>query len=185
MKLLILALLGSGAQGHGYTTISRNCKCAEGSNYDCGSIRYEPQRLEATNGIPGLGPPDGQFASAGHEVFAELNAQDPYRWLKTNVQAGPFDISWHFTVNHASAGWQYFLTKQDWDQSAPLSRSSFDLEPFCTVDGDGSKPPFDLTHNCNLPARTGYQVILAVWTIADTAACFMNMNDVFLAKQPP
>lgn len=180
MKFLLLVLLtsGSGADAHGYTTISRNYKCKEGSNYDCGSIIYEPQSLEAAKGFPDFGPPDGQLASAGHLSFDQLNAQDPYRWIKTNVQTGPFAISWRFTANHASTGWQYFLTKQNWNPSAPISRSSFDLQPFCTVDGGGKKPSFEITHNCNLPLRTGYQVILAVWTVADTAAAFYNMNDV-------
>jgi predicted carbohydrate-binding protein with CBM5 and CBM33 domain len=178
MQILLLGLLVSGADAHGYTTISRNYKCTEGSNYDCGSIRYEPQSLEAPKGFPDFGPPDEHLASAGHAAFDELDVQDPYRWMKTNVQTGPFAISWHFTANHVSTGWQYFLTKQDWNPSAPISRSSFDLEPFCTVDGGGNKPPFDITHTCNLPARTGYQVILAVWTVGDTAAAFYNMNDV-------
>jgi predicted carbohydrate-binding protein with CBM5 and CBM33 domain len=178
IKLLLVGLLVSGADAHGCTTISRNKKCEEGSNNDCGDIKYEPQSLEARKAFPDNGPPDGQLASAGVERFAELNAQDPNRWVKTNVQAGPFAISWNIYANHRSTGWQYFLTKQDWNPSAALSRSSFDLLPFCEVSGYGNKPPDVITHNCDLPVRTGYQVILAVWTIADTVNAFYNMNDV-------
>jgi predicted carbohydrate-binding protein with CBM5 and CBM33 domain len=101
MKLLLLV---SGANAHGYTTISRGKKCEEGSNDKCGRIKYEPQSLEARKGFPADGPPDGQLVSAGIERFVELNAQDPNRWVKTNVQAGPFAISWHFTANHESTG---------------------------------------------------------------------------------
>mmetsp|Transcript_24074 Transcript_24074/g.52104 ORF Transcript_24074/g.52104 Transcript_24074/m.52104 type:complete len:152 (-) Transcript_24074:100-555(-) len=137
--LILLAAMMRPVLGHGYTLISRNYKCAQGSNYECGSIRYEPQSLEAPKGFPELGPADGQIASAGHASFSELDAQDPYRWVKTDVTAGDFAISWHFTANHATTGWEYFLTKQDWDSSTALSRSSFDLEPFCTIQGDGSR----------------------------------------------
>lgn len=184
--LLILGFLIGNTNGHGYTTISRNFKCKVGLNDGCGDIQYEPQSLEALKGFPNSGPPDGKLASAGickpNQCFDELDVQGPDRWHKTNVQAGPFTISWHLTANHRSTSWKYFLTKQNWNPSAPLSRSSFDLEPFCTVSGGGSQPPFDFTHSCNLPVRTGYQVILAVWTIDDTVNAFYNMNDVIFGS---
>ena len=170
---------------HGYTTISRNFKCKLGANYQCGNIVYEPQSLEAPKDFPGAGPDDGQIASAGIGAFSQLDVQEQYRWVKTPVQAGSFDISWIFTANHRTTSWEYYLTKQDWDPNAPLTRASFDLTPFCTVSGGGAQPPFEVTHNCNLPSRTGYQVILAVWTIADTANAFYNMNDVDFTGASP
>jgi predicted carbohydrate-binding protein with CBM5 and CBM33 domain len=181
MKLLLLGLLVSGAHAHGYTKISRNYKCkASGMSEDeCGLIIYEPQSLEGPLGFPNSGPPDGQLASAGLPRFNKLNEQSPNRWPKTNVQAGPYAISWHHGVNHATRDWQYFLTKQYWNPSVPLSRSSFDNQPFYTAPGFGKMSKDDVTHNFNLPARTGYQVILAVWTRSDgSGGAFYNMNDV-------
>jgi chitin-binding protein len=115
---------------------------------------------------------------AGNARFNKLNEQSLNCWPKTNVQAVPFAISWHHEANHATTNWQYFLTKQDWNPNAPLSRSLFDDQPFYTAPGFGNLLPDEVTHNFNLSARTGYQVILAVWTISDTGNTFYNMNNV-------
>lgn len=175
------------AEAHGYTTISRNFKCVNGSNFACGSIIYEPQSLEAPKGFPGAGPADGKIASAGVGRFSQLDEQTLFRWLKTDVQEGPLDFTWKFAANHRTTGYEYFITKVGWNLDAPLTRAQFDLTPFCTVNGGGTRPPITgVTHNCNLPARDGYHVILAVWTIDDTAAAFYNVNDVqFGGVNPP
>lgn len=39
-------------------------------------------------------------------------------------------------------------------------------------------PAIEVTHSCNVPERTGYQVIYAVWEIADTANSFYQAIDV-------
>lgn len=173
--------------GHGYTTISRNLLCTNGDNDSCGSIIYEPQSLEAPKGFPGAGPVDGKLASAGIPLFSALDEQTPYRWAKTNVQQGPFDVTWLFTANHRTTGYEYYITKPDWDPNAPLTRSQLNLTPFCTVNGGGVQPPMTgVTHTCNLPARSGYHVILAVWIIHDTSNAFYNAMDVeYGGPNPP
>ncbi len=40
------------------------------------------------------------------------------------------------------------------------------------------KPPRNMLHTCDVPAREGYHVILAVWDVGDTAAAFYNAIDV-------
>jgi chitin-binding protein len=44
-----------------------------------------------------------------------------------------------------------------------------------------------VTHQCTLPARTGYQVILGVWEVGDTANSFYNLIDARFkdGTQPP
>ena len=174
---------------HGYTTVSRNFLCVDGRNFQCGSIVYEPQSLEAPKGFPGAGPSDGQIASAGIGRFNGLDEQSRDRWLKTNVQAGTgLDFTWKFTANHRTTGFEYFITKDNWNPDMPLSRAQFDLNPFCAVPFGGAKPKFDgETHSCTLPStKEGYHVILAIWVIDDTAAAFYNMNDVnFGGTNPP
>jgi len=52
--------------------------------------------------------------------------------------------------------------------------------PFCTIKKDGAKPgeaPSEV-HTCDLPAREGYQGILAVWSVHDTTNAFYNVIDV-------
>ncbi|MCV6020601.1 lytic polysaccharide monooxygenase, partial [Escherichia coli] len=45
-------------------------------------------------------------------------------------------------------------------------------------DGNMVQPPKQMSHQCNVPEREGYHVILAVWDVGDTAASFYNVIDV-------
>lgn len=171
------------AWSHGYIIKpeSRNLLCKQGGNSACGAIQWEPQSLEATSGFPAQGPADGVIAGAGLVQFGELNEQTSSRWSKRAMKAGANSFTWQFTANHASRNWRYYITKSGWNPNAKLSRSSFDLTPFCTVSGNNAQPPMQVTHNCNVPQRTGYQVILGVWEVADTPNSFYNMVDAMFA----
>jgi len=197
MNHLLFLLLASfkfhGVHSHGYVTLSRAKKCVDGVNQNCGLIIYEPQSLEGPQGFPSSGPPNGRIASADGEapsqtqgLFLELYEQSSGRWAKTNVQAGSIDLSWVFTANHVTRDWRYYLTKEGWNPNLPLSRSSFDLNPFCTVAGNMVKPPFTLSHTCDLPSRnSGYHIILAVWDVVDTPMAFYNVIDVQFGGNTP
>jgi len=175
------ALLASASVwSHGYITQpeSRNLLCKQGGNSACGAIQWEPQSLEAPSGFPASGPADGVIAGAALAQFNELNEQTSSRWAKRAMKAGANSFSWQFTANHATRNWRYYITRQDWNPNQKLTRASFDLTPFCVVDGGNRQPPATVTHNCTVPARSGYQVILGVWEIADTPNSFYNMVDV-------
>ncbi|EES74785.1 chitin binding domain protein [Paenibacillus sp. oral taxon 786 str. D14] len=185
-SLLVMVIAGIGmillseqASAHGWVDgpASRAILCKNGQNTDCGAIVYEPQSLEAPKGFPNSGPADGKIASA-NGAFPKLDEQSANRWTKVNISAGTNTFTWKFTAPHATANWKYYMTKPGWDPNAPLTRNSFDLTPFCTVYYGGVQPPFTYSHTCNVPARTGYHVILAVWEIADTANAFYNVIDV-------
>ena len=168
---------------HGYVTnpTSRNYACKLGDNTDCGPIIWEPQSLEAPKGFPQSGPADGQIASAGLAQFSALNAQSANRWSKQSMRPGQNTFSWNFTANHSTSNWRYYITRQGWNVNTPLSRQSFDLQPFCRVAGNQQQPPKQVNHSCNVPDRSGYQVILAVWDIGDTVNAFYNVIDVNIA----
>lgn len=172
-------LLSEKASAHGYVDSpgSRAILCKNGQNTDCGAIIYEPQSLEAPKGFPTAGPADGKIASAGG-IFPKLDEQSATRWSKVNISSGPNTFTWKLTAPHATSSWKYYITKPGWNPNAPLSRNSFDLTPFCSVDYGGVRPPYTYTDTCNVPERTGYHVILAVWEIADTANAFYNVIDV-------
>lgn len=176
--LSIVSFLSSTADAHTYVTISRGQKCKAGQNSNCGLIIYEPQSLEAPKGFPGAGPPDGKIASANVPRFIELDQQSATRWHKTNVQQGSYSFTWQYTATHRSTGYQYFMTKANWNPNSPLTRSQFESAPFCNINAEGAMPPMTVTHSCNLPSRSGYHVILAVWTVDDTAMAFYNVIDV-------
>lgn len=181
LLLLFLALsaFSQKASAHGYvdSPASRAIQCKSGVNKDCGQIVYEPQSLEAPKGFPAAGPADGKIASAAG-AFPKLDEQSSTRWSKVSITPGTKTITWKFTANHATSKFHYYITKPDWDPNKPLTRDQLDLTPFCTLEYEGNKPPAALSHDCEVPVRTGYHIILAVWDVADTANAFYNVIDV-------
>lgn len=165
------------AFAHGNVVTSRAQLCADGVNKNCGLIIYEPYSLEALKGFPAGGPADGKIASA-NGAFAPLDEQSSTRWTKVSMSPGPVTFNWKIKVPHATSSWKYYITKQNWNPNAPLTRDSFDLTPFCNVSYNGKLPGNTYSDTCNVPSRTGYQVILAVWEISDTLNAFYNVIDV-------
>lgn len=164
---------------HGYveSPASRGYLCKLGTNTDCGAVVYEPHSLETAKGFPAAGLVDGKFGSA-NGIFPKLDEQSSTRWSKVNVTSGQSTFTWKFTANHATTDFRYFMTKSTWNPNSPLTRDQFALVPFCTHDMDGAQPPMTLSHSCNIPQRTGYHVILAVWDVDNTANAFYNTIDV-------
>ena len=177
------ATLSTVAFGHGYVSSpeGRSFACKTGLNNGCGAVQYEPQSVEGPDGNPRFpigGPSDGTIAAAGSPAWSELNSQSPSRWYKHDFASGPQTIEWRFTANHTTRDWRYFITKPDWNPAELLNRDQFDLTPFCEVDGGMVRPPMTVSHDCVVPEREGYHVILAVWDVGDTSASFYNMIDV-------
>ncbi|GKU79970.1 lytic polysaccharide monooxygenase [Paenibacillus sp. L3-i20] len=191
MGILLVAavactLFAQQISAHGYVEgpASRAALCKSGQNTNCGPIIYEPQSLEAAKGFPNAGPADGQIASA-NGAFPTLDEQSATRWSKVNITAGQRTFTWKLTAAHATASWKYYITKTNWNSNAALTRNSFDLTPFCSVNYGGAQPPFSYSNSCNVPARTGYHVILAVWEVADTPNAFYNVIDVNFSGSNP
>ncbi|MEV0803857.1 lytic polysaccharide monooxygenase [Kribbella sp. NPDC050281] len=169
------------AYGHGYTTtpISRAKLCANGTVQNCGAIQWEPQSTEGPKGFPASGPADGLLCSAGLAQFHELDDQRGGAWPATQLTSGAnYTFNWHLTAPHSTTDFKYYITKQGWDQNAPLTRAALDLNPFLTVPMNGGRPANDVSHPGTLPNRSGRHMILAVWTINDTANAFYQCSDV-------
>ncbi|MFB7994229.1 lytic polysaccharide monooxygenase [Streptomyces sp. NPDC056002] len=177
-------LSSGGASSHGYTDlpVSRQKLCADGTVTGCGNIQWEPQSVEGPKGFPAAGPADGTICSANHGEFAALDgakAPDGTAWPTTKVTAGASQtFRWQFTARHSTTDFRYYITKNGWDDSKPLTRADLDTAPFLTVPFSG-QPPATLSHTGTLPSgKSGHHVILAVWTIADTANAFYACSDV-------
>ncbi|MFI1482745.1 lytic polysaccharide monooxygenase [Streptomyces sp. NPDC020747] len=177
-------LSSGGATGHGYTDlpISRQKLCQNGSVPNCGDIQWEPQSVEGPKGFPAAGPADGQICSANHGNFGALDkAATPSggAWPTTRVNGGQsYTFRWQFTARHSTTDFKYYVTKNGWNQNAPLTRSALVTAPFLTVPYSG-QPPATLSHSGTLPTgKSGHHVILAVWTIADTGNAFYACSDV-------
>ncbi|MGR5133346.1 N-acetylglucosamine-binding protein GbpA [Vibrio alfacsensis] len=195
---LALASISSGVMAHGYVSAyndgiaaSRVALCkfptsdTNEKNTNCGAIQYEPQSVEGPDGFPETGPRDGKIASAQSALATALDEQTADRWVKRPIQAGAQTFEWTFTANHVTHDWKYYITKPNWNANASLSRDSFDLTPFCVVEGNMLQPPKQVSHECNVPEREGYHVILAVWDVGDTAASFYNVIDVKFDGEGP
>lgn len=180
--LMLAALtMPSHLSAHGYVAIpeSRAFLCEQLLNVLCGAVQYEPQSVEGTDRFPEGGPLDGQLASAGIKAFFPLDQLGVGRWWKNWVEPGPIQIHWQFTAPHSSRDFRYFITKDTWDPSQPLSRDQFELNPFCEVDFNNQRPEFEWNHWCDLPEREGYHIVLAVWDVADTVMSFYNVLDLY------
>lgn len=180
-----LAFSTAGASGHGYTDqpISRQKLCANGDVANCGAIAHEPQSVEGPKGFPEAGPADGKLCSAGNGGFGAIDAAkapDGSDWPATALTGGQsYNFQWQFTARHATSEFRYYITKDGWDESKPLSRASLESQPFMEVPYGGKQPPATLTHQGTMPTqKSGHHVILAVWNVADTGNAFYACSDV-------
>ncbi|MGE6226631.1 lytic polysaccharide monooxygenase [Paenibacillus chitinolyticus] len=178
MLALLTVLFPETGSAHGYLDVpaSRALLCKNNVNKDCGGASYEPQSAEAGKGFPNGGPADGHIASAGN-TFPKLDEQTSTRWSKVPMTSGPQAFKWQLNAAHATTTFKYFITKPGWNPNAPLTRASFDLTPFCQVDLNGASPSNYYTTNCNVPERTGYHVILAIWEVSGAPTAYVNVTD--------
>lgn len=195
MILLSAALTSPTATAHGYLEVppSRALLCQKGLNTNCGGAQYEPQSVGETfkgfpdgnGGGPLQGPIDGKIPSGGNASFSALDAQSATRWHLTEIKDRHIDFQWHYTAVHPATKHEYFITRNGWNPNEALTRASFESTPFCTIDGGNQKPASGAKHSCNIPAdKSGHHVILAIWTVADTASAFYDAADVnILAEQ--
>jgi len=146
--------IASSASAHGWVTDppSRQDLCSTGSTpFDCGSVKYEPQSVEAPKG--------SKLCSGGNGEFSILD-DSSRAWPRTNVNSN-LSVTWKLTARHATAKWEYFV----------------DGQLFKTINDYGAQPAASMTHVLpNLPA--GKHTILARWTIADTSNAFYSCMDV-------
>ncbi|MFB4424218.1 lytic polysaccharide monooxygenase [Streptomyces sp. QL37] len=172
----------SSASSHGYTDspISRQKLCANGTVTGCGNIQWEPQSVEGPKGFPAAGPADGKICAGGNSGFAQLDDPRGGNWPATQVTAGQgYSFRWQFTARHSTSDFRYYITKNGWDSTKPLTRAALESQPFMTVPYGNQQPPATLTHQGTMPTqKSGKHVILAVWNVADTSNAFYACSDV-------
>ncbi|MFD5870557.1 lytic polysaccharide monooxygenase [Streptomyces sp. NPDC060322] len=172
----------SGASSHGYTDspISRQKLCANGTVTGCGNIQWEPQSVEGPKGFPAAGPADGKICSGGNSQFAQLDDPRGGAWPATKVTGGQgYSFRWQFTARHSTSDFRYYITKNGWDSTKPLTRAALESQPFMTVPYGNQQPPATLTHQGTIPTqKSGKHIILAVWNVADTTNAFYACSDV-------
>ncbi|MFE3068623.1 lytic polysaccharide monooxygenase [Streptomyces sp. NPDC059247] len=176
-----LLATGGTAQGHGYTDspVSRQQLCGNGTVRNCGQIQWEPPSVEGLKGFPSRGPADGRICAGGNGRFSELDDPRGGNWPATSLTAGQnHTFLWRISARHATTDFRYYVTKDGWDPTKPLTRADLDPQPFLTVPFGGRQPGATVTHTGVLPQKTGRHLILGVWTIADTGNAFYACSDV-------
>ncbi|MFD4988018.1 lytic polysaccharide monooxygenase [Streptomyces sp. NPDC058374] len=180
-----LAFSTGGASSHGYTDqpLSRQKLCANGTVGNCGAIQWEPQSVEGPKGFPAAGPADGAICSAGNTGFKQLDAAKTpggADWPTTQLSGGQgYTFQWQITARHATTDFRYYITKDGWDSSKPLTRDALEPQPFLTLPYGGQQPPATLSHQGTIPTqKSGKHVILGVWNVHDTGNAFYSCADV-------
>ncbi|RFS81604.1 chitin-binding protein [Actinomadura spongiicola] len=169
------------ALSHGYTTapISRALFCQKGTARNCGEIQYEPSSVEGPKGFPQRGPRDGTICAGGVGRFKQLDDPRNGQWPTNKLTSGQsFTFTWRHAVPHATTSWHYYVTKDGWDPTKPLTRADLESKPLGTFSGGGRRPPSTLSHEVALPPKQGRHLLLAVWDIADTGNAFYQCSDV-------
>jgi chitin-binding protein len=182
LAVALPVLFAGVAQAHGYTTnpVSRSSLCAQGKVTGCGDIQYEPQSVEGPKNFPAAGPADGKICAGGIARFAQLDDPRGGAWPATKLTSGAaYNFTWHFTAIHATTSFRYFVTKDGWDPTKPLTRAQLTLTPFLVSNWGGQRPSGDVSIPGTLPAgKKGHHLILGVWDIADTSNAFYSCADV-------
>lgn len=162
--------------GHNNSDITARAKMP-GNQSSIGAIRWEPQSLEAPKGFPTAGPEDGKLASANCVRGCEIDEQSADKWVKNKITPGNINLAWTYTAKHSTSKWHYYITKDGWNQNAPLTRDTF--EHIKTVEHDKSMPADNAIHTLDIAQnKQGYHVIYAIWDIHDTENAFYNVIDV-------
>lgn len=177
---------GEQADAHGYVSnpVSRvkNAK-ANGFGWGPGEIAAPtiistPQGVEPSTALLNEGKLDGHLPSGGLDGYALLDEQTSSRWVKSIRNTGVNDFTWYHTQPHETSTYRYFMTKQGWNQNAPINLK--DMELIGTIEKNGQNPAIEETHKVTIPAdRSGYHVVYSVWDVANgTAKSFVQAIDL-------
>ncbi|MQY10458.1 GlcNAc-binding protein A [Streptomyces sp. RB5] len=184
LSCITLFATGGSASSHGQTTapVSRQQLCYQHTVRNCGQIQWEPWSVEGQKGFPTRGPADGHLCSGGIGRFGELDNMRGGAWPATSLRSGQsYDFVWRLDTPHATSKFHYYITRDGWDPTAPLTRAALEPAPFLTVQYGGRMPTRSTIHPGTIPAgKSGRHLILAVWDVYDTANAFYACSDVQL-----
>ena len=130
-------------------------------------------------GLPAAaGPPTASSARPGLGQFAQLDDQRGGAWPTTQLNSGAnYTFKWHLTAAARDDGLQvlHHQAGLEPERAADPVGAGADAVPDRPLNG---APAADHLAHRPLPGRTGRHMILAVWTIADTANAFYQCSDV-------
>ncbi|MFI1538982.1 lytic polysaccharide monooxygenase [Streptomyces anandii] len=120
--------------------------------------------------------PDGKLCSAGNEEFKGLDLPRA-DWPATAVSRGSYTFKYRVTAPHKGT-FKVYVTKPGYDPSKPLAWADLDLaHPVATAVDPVASGGF-YTFSGTLPARSGKQLLYAVWQRSDSPEAFYSCSDV-------
>ncbi|MET7478276.1 lytic polysaccharide monooxygenase [Streptomyces sp. NPDC005648] len=120
--------------------------------------------------------PDGRLCSANNEEFKGLDLPRA-DWPATGVKSGSYTFRYRVTAPHKGT-FTVYLTKAGYDPAKRLAWSELDLaHPVATATDPVASGGF-YTFSGTLPARSGKQLLYAIWQRSDSPEAFYSCSDV-------
>ena len=127
--------------------------------------------------------PDGKLCSANHAGFEGLDLPLT-NWVAKTIspdQNGNYTFVYLGTAPHATAYFDYYITKDTYDPSKPLKWSDLETDPFCHTNAPLRNGRYTMT--CPLPDKPGKRVIYNIWQRSDSAEAFYACIDVVITTR--
>ncbi|MFF7332081.1 lytic polysaccharide monooxygenase [Streptomyces sp. NPDC008150] len=120
--------------------------------------------------------PDGKLCSANSEEFKGLDLARA-DWPATSVSSGAHTFKYRVTAQHKGT-FNVYITKAGYDPTQPLAWADLDMDhPVATVTDPVAADGF-YTFSGTLPARSGRQLLYAIWQRSDSPEAFYSCSDV-------
>ncbi|MEU1197836.1 lytic polysaccharide monooxygenase [Streptomyces sp. NPDC005813] len=152
------------------------CKAAVAAGGTQALYDWNGIRIGDANGRHQQLIPDGKLCSANNDEFKGLDLARA-DWPATSVSSGAYTFKYRVTAPHKGT-FKVYVTKAGYDPSKPLAWDDLDLaHPVATATDPVASGGF-YTFSGTLPARSGKQLLYAVWQRSDSPEAFYSCSDV-------
>ncbi|MFJ5308877.1 lytic polysaccharide monooxygenase [Streptomyces sp. NPDC088350] len=155
---------------------SAACKAAVAAGGTQALYDWNGIRIGDANGRHQALIPDGRLCSANNEEFKGLDLARA-DWPATSVSSGSYTFEYRVTAPHKGT-FKVYITKSGYDPSQPLAWADLDLEHPVATSTDPVASAGFYTFSGTLPARSGKQLLYAIWQRSDSPEAFYSCSDV-------
>ncbi|MFE3825688.1 lytic polysaccharide monooxygenase [Streptomyces sp. NPDC059092] len=161
----------------GEATSTAACRAAVGANGGQMFEAWDNLRIADVNGRDRRFVPDGRLCSGGLDAYRGLDLARA-DWPATRLSPGAgLTVTYRTTIPHTGT-FEFYLTREGYDPTAPLRWDDLAGKPFLTV----TDPPVvngAYRLSGTLPAnRTGRHVLYTVWRNTSTPDTYYSCSDV-------